>query len=463
MLASWRRVAALGALEQDSLLYSLAALFALATALFASPNEYRAWGQMAAVAYLAATVLCLGIAVLSRRRQGSQDSIRRARIVVVGALLIGAVVVPLVAELTWRAHATPGEHAQPEVSVIERAGDRAATGKDPYLAAPTSAGTPAQSDAKTFDASTFFPYLPGMVPFGMINALKAPAELTDARVALSGFTLIVAAIAFSSLSALRSRRLRAFQFLVVLPTGALPMVTGGDDLPVLALMLVGILLAERRHPVWSGLALGAAATLKLTAWPVAVLLALVVRDAEERPARVRYGLAVLAVLVPVVAIGAGLDVHAFIDNVIRFPLGLAKVQSPAQSPLLGQLLVHFFPNHRRTITIGLLALGAVIVVAIYRRHRLRSVADVCRFSSYALAIATVLAPATRFGYLIYPANFFVWAYLLDGLRAPETVVVNPVVAPSMRRKSRLLVSVTGSSSAEELAGPGETSTAPSTP
>jgi hypothetical protein len=32
-----------------------------------------------------------------------------------------------------------------------------------------------------------------------------------------------------------------------------------------------------------------------------------------------------------------------------------------------------------------------------------------------MLLATLLAPATRFGYLMYPANLFVWAYLLDGM------------------------------------------------
>ena len=41
-------------------------------------------------------------------------------------LVLGAVVVPLVVELAWRSEARPGVNAQPEVAVIERAGDRVA-------------------------------------------------------------------------------------------------------------------------------------------------------------------------------------------------------------------------------------------------------------------------------------------------------------------------------------------------
>ncbi len=45
----------------------------------------------------------------------------------------------------------------------------------------------------------------------------------------------------------------------------------------------------------------------------------------------------------------------------------------------------------------------------------------------AIDFGTVLAPATRFGYLIYPANLFVWAYVLDGMNASGSGVVRPLV------------------------------------
>ncbi len=38
---------------------------------------------------------------------------------------------------------------------------------------------------------SFFPYLPGMIPFGLINATSGPAEFKDARIPLTGFSLIV--------------------------------------------------------------------------------------------------------------------------------------------------------------------------------------------------------------------------------------------------------------------------------
>ena len=66
----------------------------------------------------------------------------------------------------------------------------------------------------------------------------------------------------------------------VLPTGALPMVTGGDDLPVLALLFLGLVLAAKRRPALAGLVLGLSGTLKFTSWPVILLACFAVRDRD---------------------------------------------------------------------------------------------------------------------------------------------------------------------------------------
>ncbi|HVC26348.1 MAG TPA: glycosyltransferase 87 family protein [Acidimicrobiales bacterium] len=420
VLDRWRRVCALSPIVQDAWLYLASAVFAGATAFVAVSSDYRTWGQMAAAAYGAAAVACFVVGAALRRRVRT-DSARAARAasvsrrLVVVLVIAGAVLVPLVFQLVWRAEGLPGQHAQPEVAVVERAGDRAAASRDPYPRDPTTVGNAPRSDAKQVDANSFFPYLPGMVPFGLVNAVKAPAELQDARVALTGFTLIVGAVALLWSDASLARRGRALQFLVVLPSGALPMVTGGDDLPVLALMLLGLVLAERRRPVLSGLALGLSGTLKFTAWPMLLLMLLAVRDREGRPAPVRFGLSVLLVVAPVFGIGVALDPTAFFDNVVRFPLGLARVRSPAASPLLGQELTNLLPHHKFAITALLVLVGMVVVVVSYVRYRPRTPATVARFTGFAMVVATILAPATRFGYLIYPANLYVWAYVLDGM------------------------------------------------
>lgn len=396
-------------------MYLCSAIFGLGTALVAVSSDYRQWGVMAGIAYAVGAAVCGAVWWRGRRAQLGAATVSWTRRAVVLLLLVGAVLVPLFVELTWRAEARPGAHAQPEVAVIERAGDRAAKGLDPYLTHPSTVGISPSGDKRSIDQSSFFPYLPGMVPFGLLNAAPLPRELRDARVVLAGFTLVVGIGALAGKDASLGRRGRALQFLVVLPFGALPMVTGGDDLPVLALLLVGLLLAQRRRPVLAGLVMGCAGSLKFTAWPLLVLLALCVRDADDRQAAGRYGLAVASVVVPVVGAGILASPVAFFENVVRFPLGLTRVRSPAASPLFGQVVAHAFPHHKTAVTASLLALGLAIVVAAFVTHRPRTPAAAARFTAFVMCVATVLAPATRFGYLIYPANLLVWAYLLDGM------------------------------------------------
>ena len=254
-------------------------------------------------------------------------------------LLVTVVLVPLAVEVVLRAESKPGAHVQNEVTVIEACADRVAHHKNCYLSNPKSIGTSVTSQSE----NSFFPYLPGMIPFGLVNATSGPPEFKDARLPLTGFSLIVIAGALLIAETTSKRRWRIFQVVVILPSGALPMVTGGDDLPVIALMLLGLALATRRRPVWSGLAMGLAGTLKFTAWPLLILLVLGEWDRQGRRAVWRYSLAAAAVVVPVLGVGVGLAPHAFILNAIRFPLGLTKVKSPAASPLLGQELVTLFP------------------------------------------------------------------------------------------------------------------------
>jgi hypothetical protein len=428
----WRdRLVALSTLDQDALLYVLAAAFALGTLFLAESRDYRQWSAMALGPYLLAAAICAAVA---RRRAriaganatgaigtgandtgandtGARDASRRGRDrlrqgVVLG-LLLTVVLVPLTVEVILRAEAKVG--AQNEVTTIEACGDRVAHHKNCYPSDPKNAGGALQNQG----ANSFFPYLPGMIPFGLVNATSGPPELKDARIALSGFTLIVLAGGLLVADTSTRRKWRIFQVVVVLPSGALPMVTGGDDLPVLALMFLALAFASRRRPVWSGLAMGLAGTLKFTAWPLLILLALGEWDRLGRRAILRYSLAVLAVVVPVLGIGIGQNPRAFVLNAIRFPLGLTKVKSPAASPLIGQELVKLFPA-AKTELIGVLGLiGVIAVLYGLWRWRPSTPQSAAGFSGYAMLLATLLAPATRFGYLIYPLNLLTWSVLLS--------------------------------------------------
>lgn len=414
----WRGICALPNLLQDLIVYLLAALFAGVNGVVAYTADYREWGILALVPYIVAAAATVFAFELHRRRTLTTTTIRRVRVATVAFLGLTVVLVPLLAELVWRATATQNSHAQPEVAVIERAGDRIAAGNNPYPVHPTTYGVPPSNDVRTVDATAFFPYLPGMAAFGLLNATSIPPELGDARVLLS---LVALLSFFTALYLTRSppeRKIRATQFFLALPVGALPMVTGGDDLPVLGLILLSLVLLHRRYGVAAGVAAAIACSLKLTAWPIAILAILAVSGRADR--RVRRGyLGGLAIIVPVLLIGMAGNTHAFIENVVRFPLGLTHVKSPAASPLLGQFLVSLMPSHRRVITLVLGIVGVAIVGLTFVRYRPRDVAAVARFAAFALCVATVLAPATRFGYLIYPTILFIWSYVITGSEQPN--------------------------------------------
>ena len=101
----------------------------------------------------------------------------------------------------------------------------------------------------------------------------------------------------------------------------------------------------------AGLALGAASSLKFTAWPLALLALWVASDLQPRRAMGRYALGVVVVVGPVVLPVALRNPSAFVDNVIRFPLGLAGVSSPAASALPGHILVAAFPGAHRVYVV----------------------------------------------------------------------------------------------------------------
>ncbi len=107
---------------------------------------------------------------------------------------------------------------------------------------------------------------------------------------------------------------------------------------------------------------------------------------------------------PVITPFAVSNPSAFIDNVIRFPLGLAGVSSPAASALPGHILVSIWPSIHRpyVVTVGLV--GLVLLAVHLRRHPPDGAAGVATLTGWVMAIAILLAPATRVGYSALPGQ-----------------------------------------------------------
>lgn len=355
------------------------ALFAAVTATVTSLAPHRTWGALAACAYaLAAFAALRGLRILARV-----------------TALAGAVCVPL-ALLAVRGS------AQEEVHVVHRAAARLLTEGTPYLSAGQLEGA---------DYTAYNPYLPGMALFGIPHQLAG----VDARFVFAAcFALTLALSARLAHGAGQGRR--AAVLLTASPLIALPLVTGGDDLPVIGLVCLGLALAGRDRPGRAGLVLGLAALLKATAWPAlavapALLAARAVRGGRRPGPRTvpRFAAGAALPLVVGLALPALADPGGLLANTVRYPLGLAGVESPAAAPLPGRLLADAGPLGHALAVGGLLAAALAVAVSLYVRPPGDVRAAALRLAAGLLA-AMALMPASRFGYLVYPAVLALWAY-----------------------------------------------------
>ena len=463
-MASWSPV------ERDAVLYAASALFAIGTAQFASISLYQQWGRLAVGPYAAGAVAS-AFAARRARRGAERDAATAAatgvsrrvdstdasggwhwttpRAVIFLVVLLGATLLPLSLEVLWRTDSGGTANVQPETSVIERSGKAFVDGKDPYTFIKPHEHITAPPGEPAYDV--YNPYLPLMSLFGIPRSTDASPRLTDARVAFSVFTMVVVVLAMALCRGPTGPRVLALQSMTVLPTVALPLATGGDDIPVAALLLLGLVLLQRRRPLWAGVALGVAASMKITAWPLAALAFLVARDRDGHRGR-RPSLAVIlgivGVMIPAVLPTAAENLSAFIENVVRFPLGLAGVQSPAASPLIGHLVVSLFPGIHRAFTVTVAAVGVLVLTYVLVRRRPKTPAALSRLVGWIMAVAILLAPATRVGYLLYPLDFFVWAWLLRGEES-----VDPVPEELDRVPRPVPVGASGTDGTDEPDGP----------
>jgi hypothetical protein len=406
----------------DALLYLAAALFALLTIYTSSNALYEIWGRMALSPYVLGALASVVVAVLVRRARrrhpdGTLTKVQHrrawlARIVVAVCVFAGSLAVPLGFEILWRFDHVAGSHLQPEVVTVEVGGQDLVKGQDPYhplvkLHHPVAYHAPGQPNF-----AGFLPYLPLMAVAGIPSEIWPNNGLSDARIFFCLITLVVAALALFLCRAEGKRKIRALQALIILPLASLPLATGGDDIPVVACLLLAVVLAQRRRPFWSGVVFGIASAMKFTAWPLAVLALFAARDkkGERRPFAMLAGMVVVAV--PAIFPFALRGPFALIDDVVLFPLGLSAIPSTAASALPGHVLVSAFPSLSRALPLSVGLVLAVLLARHLYRHTPRNVSEVCTIAGVVIAVLILLAPNPRVGYLLYPINFFVWAYLL---------------------------------------------------
>jgi Glycosyltransferase family 87 len=400
----------------DGALYAAAALFAGYTFASASFVDVHTWAACAWPAYALAATIAVGVCATGARLGARR--LTQLRMLLAALVLAGALALPLGLEVGWRL--TRGsEYAASEVLVTEEAAAAFLHRRNPYAVHFGSRDLA----WRTPSIAEHFPYLPGMALAGVPHALAPHRPWTDARLSFAVITAIAAAFALACWRAPPDPRLTALQVLVLLPTGAALLATGGDDVPVLALSLLALVLLEERRPRAAVGAAAAAAALKLTAWPLlfAVLVVSWQRGRVEG-GRLRTALPVAGVVLLTLG-AAALGPASFADDVVLFPLGLTPSPTPAASHTLGQLLLSPFGDlpavspARLGLIVSLLALavcvGGLLLLRLARSANLARPGAAAAIAAAGASLAVILlAPTGRSGYLIYPLELAIWAALL---------------------------------------------------
>jgi len=379
--------------------FGISAVFALVTALTSFNAPERVWGTFAAVSYAASAIT----AAVVRRRGVSL------------AVLI-SLAGSLAAPLAWMARTGM---AQPEVAVIIRS-----------AAMYVHHGTPYASPAALAVAHSwraYDPYLPALIVFGVPRAL-AGGLLTDPRIWFGA--AFVATFGAAVRIAGVPRPVWWTLLVTATPVVALPLAVGGDDLPVLGLVCLGLALASRaaRSPwPWmagAGLAIGLAAAMKATAWPAVAVLAVLFAARLGWRAVAWFGAAVA--VAGLVTDGITVAVHpaAAVVNTVLYPLGLTEAASPAASMLPGHMLASAGTwGHWTALALMALA-GAGVGVSLIIRPPCDARGAGWRLA-LGLALLFVLAPATRVGYFVYPLGLAAWLLLSQWPELPGDLSVDP--------------------------------------
>jgi Glycosyltransferase family 87 len=367
------------------------AAYAVALAVYTGGVD-QIWAVWAAVAYSVTTVLILAT--------------KRTRVPLIVPLLVslgGALAAPLV----WLA-----TKVQPtaEVEVISRSATLMLQHGTPYLA-----------PGQLLSWKAYNPYLPAMAIFGLPKALGATGLAADPRVWMSlvSVALIAAAFWFAAphLSCRSCGRNVALStvFAASSPVIAFPLAIGITDPPVIGLLLLTLALAARpgRRSMWAGVALGFASAMKSTAWIAVPIIGVMVATRDGVRAMSRFlGVVVLVAVGACAALAPAAlsSPQAFVQNTVLFPLGLTRYKTPAASPLPGHLLA-MTGSAGHAAAVGLLlaaALGFAISLIVRPPSDARGAA--LRIA-LGLAIMFTLAPATRWGYFVYPIGLAGWLAL----------------------------------------------------
>jgi hypothetical protein len=329
--------------------------------------------------------------------------------------LVIALAGALAGPLAWQAAfgSTVSEAGEDSLRVVARSAVLLLRHGTPYL--------PADQISHAVD---YNPYEPAMAVFGLPAALGLHGAAGNPRLWMGITAAVVLAAAFRLAKPGSALRSTAFAF--GSPVLALPLTQGLTDLPVLALLCLtlastGACTHRRRVRLAGAIALGAACAIKATAWPALpiIIAMLAVRDGARAATRFLVAACITATaLVAAMAPASVTAPGALFLNTVLFPLGMTRHRTDADSPLPGHLLATTgLAGHWAAI--GLLcaaglAMGASLVV----RPPADTRAAAWRLAA-SLTIMFALAPASRWGYFVYPAALLGFVSMTHSEPGPE--------------------------------------------
>jgi hypothetical protein len=393
------------------------AVFAGTLYLVTDLVQQRSWGAWAAGSYLLA-----GLVVLAWPR---------GRDLALVIALAGAIVAPLLWQPVTGGQRIPG-FGEGSLWVVARAGRLLVNTGSPYLPAA------AISHVLTYKyILAYNPYEPAMAVFGLPGALGLHGALANPRLWLTATGVLTLGLAFHLVRPGRELRDTAFAF--GSPMLALPVVIGYTDVPLLTLLCLALALAGRptqdhrpgaarwdparwlSPPVQTGLVLGAACALKATAWLAApVLLAMIAtRDGARTAVRFVAVTAVTAVLLTVATAPAALATpDEIFQNVVLYPLGMTRVKTTAASPMPGHLLADNGSAGHLAAILLVVAAGLAVAASLVLKPPVTIRSAAFRLA-LGLTLLFLLAPASRFGYFIYPLTVLAFALLAGDQTMPD--------------------------------------------
>jgi hypothetical protein len=356
----------------------------------------RSWGIWAAAGY--------GLAALTAALRRSRC--REAALIVA---LTGALAAPLAWQVTFGDKMS--RIGEGSLTVVTRAAVLLLRHGTPYL--------PVDQISRFLD---YNPYEPAMAIFGVPAAAGLHGAAGNPRLWMGMTTAAVLAAAFRL--ARPGSVLRSTAFALASPVLALPLTTGLTDPPVLALLALAFACVAaqpgRRVELTAAIALGAACAMKATAWPALPVIAALLATRYGGRAATRFVVTAgitAAALSAAMAWASVLAPAALLQNTTLFPLGLTRYQTAADSPLPGHLLAAT-GSAGRWVAIGLLAAaGLAMAASLVVRPPADTRAAVWRLA-VSLALVFALAPASRWGYFVYPAALLGFVHMTRGERGP---------------------------------------------